>query len=85
MTLPHQPCVKNYSVLDDGINMEDESKILIGNRKHIFWQTSMKDEFTSEWKLGDMLQWEREFALTREEKLWMPSKLIKFDLIRKIS
>ena len=27
--------VKNSSVLDGGINMEDESKILIENRKHI--------------------------------------------------
>ena len=33
--------VKNYAVLDDGINMEDKSKFSIGNRKHIFWQTSI--------------------------------------------
>ena len=36
-------CKKNRSVLDDGINMEDELKIPIGNRKHIFWHTSIND------------------------------------------
>ena len=29
------PTVKNHTVLDDGIDLEDESKTLVGNRKHI--------------------------------------------------
>ena len=39
-----EPSVKDHTVLDDGINMEDKSKIPIGNRKHIFWQTSINDQ-----------------------------------------
>ena len=30
------PTVKNHTVLDDGIDLEDESKTPVGNRKHIF-------------------------------------------------
>ena len=30
------PTVNNYTVLDDGIDMEDESKTPVGNRKCIF-------------------------------------------------
>ena len=30
--------VKNYTILDDGINREDKSKILRGNRKCRFWE-----------------------------------------------
>ena len=35
--------------------------------------------FTSQWKPGDVLHWGRGFALvtTRDEKMWIPSKLIK--------
>ena len=38
-----------------------------------------KDMLTSQWKPGDMLLWGRGFALvsTGEEKLCIPSKLIK--------
>ena len=38
-----------------------------------------KDVLTSQWKPGDMLLWERVFTFvsTGEEKLWIPSKLIK--------
>ena len=38
-----------------------------------------KDVLTSQWKPGDVLCWGRGFALvsTGEEKLWIPSKLIK--------
>ena len=38
-----------------------------------------KDVLTSQWKSGDVLRWGRGFALvsTGEEKLWIPSKLIK--------
>ena len=38
-----------------------------------------KDVLTTQWKPGDMIHWERGFALvsTEEEKLWIPSKLIK--------
>ena len=37
-----------------------------------------KDVLTLQWKPGDVLLWVRGFALasTREEKLWIPSKLI---------
>ena len=35
---------KNHTVLDDNIHMEDKSKIPIGNRKCIFWQTSINDQ-----------------------------------------
>ena len=38
------PVVKIHTALDDGINMEDESKIPIENRKYIFWQTSISDQ-----------------------------------------
>ena len=39
----------------------------------------IKDVLTSQWKPGDVLHWGRGFALvsTGEEKLWIPSKLIK--------
>ena len=38
-----------------------------------------KDVLTSQWKPGDVLHWGRHFALvsTEEEKLYIPSKLIK--------
>ena len=36
--------VKSRTTLDDGIGMEDESKTPVGNRKHIFWQTSINDQ-----------------------------------------
>ena len=38
-----------------------------------------KDVLTSVWKPGHVLHWGRGFALvcTGEEKLWIPSKLIK--------
>ena len=38
-----------------------------------------KDVLTSQWKAGDVLRWRRGFAFvsTGEEKLWIPSKLIK--------
>ena len=39
-----EPSVKGHTVLDDGINMEDKSKVPIGNRKCIFWQTSINDQ-----------------------------------------
>ena len=39
-----EPSVKDHTVLDDGISMEDKSKIPIGNRKRIFWQTSINDQ-----------------------------------------
>ena len=35
--------VKNNTCLNDGINVEDESKNPVEQRKHIFWQTSMND------------------------------------------
>ena len=41
-----------------------------------------KDVLNSHWKPGDVLCWGRGFALisTGEEKLWIPSKLIKIAL-----
>ena len=30
--------------MNDGLNVEDESKTSVGYRKHIFWQTSINDE-----------------------------------------
>ena len=36
--------VKNNTGLDDGINMDDESKTSVGHRKHIFFQTSINDQ-----------------------------------------
>ena len=38
-----------------------------------------KDVLTSQWRPGDVLRWGRGFALvsTGEEKLWIPSQLIK--------
>ena len=38
-----------------------------------------KDVLTSVWKPGHLLRWGRGFALvsTGEDKLWIPSKLIK--------
>ena len=40
---------------------------------------TFKDVLTSEWKSGNVLCWGRGFifVLTREEKLWTPSNLIK--------
>ena len=39
------PAVKNHTVLDDDrLDMEDESKIPIGNRMCIFWQISINDQ-----------------------------------------
>ena len=38
------PAVKNHIVLDSGLNVEDESKIPIRNRTHVFWQTSINDQ-----------------------------------------
>ena len=40
------PAVKNHTVLDDEINMKDESKISKGNKKHIIWQTSINNQRT---------------------------------------
>ena len=39
-----------------------------------------EDVLTSQWKPGDVLHWGRDFVLVSrgEEKLWIPSKLIKF-------
>ena len=37
--------VKNHTVQDDEIDMEDESKTPLGNRKHIFWQPSINDQW----------------------------------------
>ena len=39
----------------------------------------IKDVLTSQWRPGDVLRWGRGFALvsTGEEKLWIPSNLIK--------
>ena len=41
-----------------------------------------KDVLTSQWKPGDVLRWGRGFVLvsTGEEKLWIPSKLIKINV-----
>ena len=38
-----------------------------------------KDVLTSQWKPGDVLCWEKHLSLvsTGDEKLWIPSKLIK--------
>ena len=44
------PTVKNNTLLDDRIDLEDESKTPIGNRKHIFWQTSINDQAKSVYK-----------------------------------
>ena len=38
------PTVKKHTYLDDGIDVEDESNILVGHRKHIFWQTSINGQ-----------------------------------------
>ena len=35
--------VKNNIGLSGEINVEDESKTLVGHRKRIFWQTSIND------------------------------------------
>ena len=35
------PTLKKHPVLDDGIDLENESKTPVGNRKCIFWQTSI--------------------------------------------
>ena len=43
--LKHPLCAgENHTVLNNVINIKDESKILIGNRKYIFWQTSINDQ-----------------------------------------
>ena len=39
-----KPSVKDHNVLDDGVNTENKSKIPIGNRKCIFWQTSINHQ-----------------------------------------
>ena len=36
--------VKNHTVLDDGLDLENESKIPVGNVKCIFWQISTNDQ-----------------------------------------
>ena len=36
--------MQDHTVLKDGTNMEDKSKIQIGNKKRIFWQTSINDQ-----------------------------------------
>ena len=36
--------LKDHTALHDGINMEDKPKIPIGNKKCIFWQTSINDQ-----------------------------------------
>ena len=36
------PSIENHTVLDDGLNLKDESKIPTENRKCIFWQSSIK-------------------------------------------
>ena len=41
---PEPSVKKNHNVLDDGINMKDESKIPIGNMKRIFWLISLNDQ-----------------------------------------
>ena len=38
------PTVKNHTVLDDEIDLEDELKTPVGNRKHVSWQTSINDQ-----------------------------------------
>ena len=38
------PTVKNHTVLDDGIDLEDELKTEVENRKEIFWQTSINGQ-----------------------------------------
>ena len=39
-----EPSVKDHTIIDDGKNMENKSKVLIGNGKCIFWQTSINDQ-----------------------------------------
>ena len=36
--------VKSNTGLNDGLNVEDESKTSVGERKHILWQTSINDQ-----------------------------------------
>ena len=38
------PTVKNHTGLQNGIDMEDESKPPVGYRKCIFWQTSTNNQ-----------------------------------------
>ena len=38
------PVVKSNTGLNDGLNVEDESKTPVGQRKCIFWQTSINDQ-----------------------------------------
>ena len=38
------PAVKNHTGLNDGLNVENESKTLVGQRKHTFWPTSVNDQ-----------------------------------------
>ena len=35
---------KNHTGLDDGINVENESKTQVGHKKCIFWQTAINDQ-----------------------------------------
>ena len=36
--------LKSNTGLNDGLNVEDESKTPVGHRKCIFWQTSINDQ-----------------------------------------
>ena len=36
--------MQDHKVLNDGSNLEDKSEIQIGNKEHIFWQTSINDQ-----------------------------------------
>ena len=38
------PTVKSHTDLDDGIDMEHYSKTPVGNKKYVFWQTSINDQ-----------------------------------------
>ena len=38
------PAVKSNSGLNDGINVENDSKTQVGHRKYIFCQTSINDQ-----------------------------------------
>ena len=39
-----EPSVKDNTILDNGINIDDKSKIPVGNRKLIFWWTTVNDQ-----------------------------------------
>ena len=38
------PTVKSNNGLKDELNVENESRNLVGQRKHIFWQTSINEQ-----------------------------------------